>query len=150
MTRLRLTAATLAFVLFRAGNTALGQSAHDQHHLSRRRTGQGMPMQPGMMGHGTMGAKGPGMMDHGMGPGMMHGLRVVLMMHLSPEDAGASQHHIAAHELQHQRRRRRADRPRHDHRRPRDQEWIAGLAPGGRSAHRRAQEHRAIGGEPGS
>ena len=60
-------------------------------------------MQPGMMGHGTMGKrKGPGMMDHGMGLGMMHGLRVVPMMHLSPEDAGVPAHHyIAAHELQH-------------------------------------------------
>ncbi len=54
-------------------------------------------MQPGMMGQ-----MGHGMMDHGMGPGMMHGLRVVPMMHLSPDDVRAFlQHQIAAHDLQH-------------------------------------------------
>ena len=49
-----------------------------------------------MMGqsHGMM---GPGMMGHGM-----QGIRVVPMMHLSPDDVRAFlQHHIAAHELQH-------------------------------------------------
>jgi hypothetical protein len=74
MTRVATTAATLAFVLLLgAGNTALGQSAHDQHH-PQQPAQQGMPMQPGMMGPGMMGPgmMGPGMMGPGMmGPGMM-------------------------------------------------------------------------------
>jgi hypothetical protein len=129
MTSVASIAVTLAFVVFLGAGTALGQSAHDQHHPQ-----QGMPMQPGMMGQmgpgmmgpgmmgpgmmgpgmmgqgmgpGMMGQMGPAMMGQGMGPGMtgpgmMHGLRVVPMMHLSPDDVRAFlQHHIAAHELQH-------------------------------------------------
>jgi hypothetical protein len=126
MTSVASIAVTLAFVVFLGAGTALGQSAHDQHHPQ-----QGMPMQPGMMGQMGPGMMGPGMMGPGMmgpgmmgpgmmgqgmgpgmmgqgmgpgmmGPGMMHGLRVVPMMHLSPDDVRAFlQHHIAAHELQH-------------------------------------------------
>jgi hypothetical protein len=74
MTRVATTAAILAFVLLLgAGNTALGQSAHEQHH-PQQPAQQGMPMQPGMMGPGMMGPgmMGPGMMGPGMmGPGMM-------------------------------------------------------------------------------
>jgi hypothetical protein len=74
MTRVATTAAILAFVLLLgAGNTALGQSAHEQHH-PQQPAQQSMPMQPGMMGPGMMGPgmMGPGMMGPGMmGPGMM-------------------------------------------------------------------------------
>jgi hypothetical protein len=106
MTSVASTAATWAFVVLLGAGTAFGQSAHDQHHPQQAPAGQGMPMQPGMMGqmgHGMMGqGMGPGMMDHGMGSGMMHGLRVVPMMHLSPDDVRAFlEHHIAAHDLQH-------------------------------------------------
>jgi hypothetical protein len=66
----------------------------------------GQGTRPGMMGQGmdpgTMGQMGPGMMAHGMGDSMMHGLRVVPMMQLSPDDVRAFlQHHIGAHDLQH-------------------------------------------------
>ena len=59
MTSVASTAATLAFVLFLgAGNTAFGQSAHDQHHPQQAPAGQGMPMQPGMMGQMGHGMRG--------------------------------------------------------------------------------------------
>jgi hypothetical protein len=97
MTSVASTAATWAFVVFLGAGAAFGQSAHDQHHPQQAPAGQGMPMQRGMMGQ-----MGHGMMGQGMGPGMMHGLRVVPMMHLSPDDVRAFlQHHIAAHDLQH-------------------------------------------------
>jgi hypothetical protein len=58
-------------------------------------------MGPDMMGPGMMGQMGQGMMAH-HGPGMPHGLRVVPMMQLSPDDVRAFlQHHIAGHDLQH-------------------------------------------------
>jgi hypothetical protein len=124
MTRVATTAAILAFVLLLgAGNTALGQSAHEQHH-PQQPAQQGMPMQPGMMGPGMMGPgmmgpgmmgpgmMGPGMMGQGMYPGMMgqmapgrmgpgvHGFRVVPMMHLSTDDVRRFlQRHISAHGL---------------------------------------------------
>jgi hypothetical protein len=109
MTRVATTAATLAFVLLLgAGNTALGQSAHEQHH-PQQPAQQSMPMQPGMMGPGMMGPgmtgpgmMGPGVMGHGMmGPGMQ-GFRVVPMMHLSTDDVRQFlQRHISAHGLEH-------------------------------------------------
>jgi hypothetical protein len=119
MTRVATTAAILAFVLLLgAGDTALGQSAHEQHH-PQQPAQQGMPMQPGMMGPGMMGPgmmgqgmMGPGMMGQGMYPGMMgqmapgrmgpgvHGFRVVPMMHLSTDDVRRFlQRHISAHGL---------------------------------------------------
>ena len=53
-------------------------------------------MGPGMMGADT-GPMGPGT----MGRGMMHGLRIVPMMHLSIEDVRHFlEHHIAAHGLE--------------------------------------------------
>jgi hypothetical protein len=79
MTRIATTTVTLAFVLLLgAGNTALGQSAHEQHHPQQPgMMGPGM-MGPGMMGSGMMGPgmmgpgmMGPGMMGQGMAPGMM-------------------------------------------------------------------------------
>jgi hypothetical protein len=117
------TALALALMLG-AGTTVLGQDAQGpqhQQHMQQAPAQQGMPMQPGMMGQGMMGqgmmgqGMGPGMMAQGMGqgmmgpgmmgqmgPGMMHGLRVVPMMLLSPDDVRAFlQHHIAAHDLQH-------------------------------------------------
>jgi hypothetical protein len=121
------TAALALALMLGAGTTALGQGMQSQHHqyMQQAPAQQGMPMQPGMMGQmgpgmmgsgmmgpGMMGQMGPGMMGpemmgqgmmaHHMGPGMAHGLRVVPMMQLSPDDVRAFlQHHIAGHDLQH-------------------------------------------------
>ena len=132
MTSSRITDATaLALALMlSAGVTVLGAEAEAQAQPGRQPMQQmPMPQQPGMMGPGMMGQMGPGMMGPGMmgpgmmgpgtmgpgtmgqmGPGMMahdmgpggHGLRVVPLMRLSPDDVRAFlQHHIAAHDLRH-------------------------------------------------